>query len=385
MLSPDSIAALVLLLVAALLRSGASAREATLVAAGAPADAAQPVAWLDGLRGSFIAGELGTAAMLLGLVLAGFTVLGWTGAALALGLVPIAFFVCDLVPRALATPAAPSGRPGGALTLLGRAFRGIERLVAGADRAGWQRSGLAPLVHPGAGGEAASAERHMINRVFDFANVTVGEIMVPLVNVSAVREDTPIDEVIRVAQREAFSRLPVYQDRLPNITGVLHAFDLLAPGDAVKAADLMRAPYYVPEMVAAAALLRRLQVEGVNLAVVVDEHGGAVGIVAVEDILEEVVGEIEDEYDVKDDPVRRIGPRSCLVNARAEIARLNERLAWRLPVGDYETLGGLLLARLGRIPVVGDTLRVGAVELRVTRATARTVDEVVVEELEEKS
>jgi CBS domain containing-hemolysin-like protein len=384
-LSPTSIAALVLLLAGGLVRAVASAREAALVAAGRPAEAGHPVAWLDGLRGSFVAGELAGAAMLSGLVATGFSTIGWPGVAIALVLVPIAFFVCDLVPRALAPPAASTGRPGGPLALLGRVLRPVEGLVAGAERAAWQRSGLTPLVHPGNAGEAASAERHMINRVFDFANVTVGEIMVPLVNVSAVREDTPIDEVIRVAQREAFSRLPVYQDRLPNITGVLHSFDLLAPGEAVKAADLMRAPYYVPEMAAAAALLRRLQVQGVNLAAVVDEWGGAVGIVAVEDILEEVVGEIEDEYDVKDDPVRRIGPRTYLVNARAEIARLNERFAWRLTAGEYETLGGLLLVRLARIPVVGDTLRVGAVNLRVTQATVRSVDEIAVEELEEKS
>jgi CBS domain containing-hemolysin-like protein len=371
MLSSVADGALALLLVGGVIRLWASVREAALVQApisDAQQDPKLLRRWRDALRGSLVIAELSGAAMLLGLVLSCHALLGWGGLAAAVVLTPLAFFVVALAPRALTQAARLP----------------LERLLAGAAPEAWARSGLASLVRPDTTGEAASSERRMINRVFDFANVTVREIMVPLVNVSAVREDTPIDEVIRVAQREAFSRLPVYQDRLPNITGVLHTFDLLQPGEAVKAADLMRAPCYAPEMIPAAELLRRLQALGVNLAVAVDEHGGAVGIVAVEDILEEVVGEIEDEYDVKEDPVRKVGPRTYLVNARAEIMRLNERFAWRLPVGEYETLGGLLLDRFKGIPVVGDTLDVGSVHLRVTRAAPRSVEEIAVEELEDK-
>ena len=199
----------------------------------------------------------------------------------------------------------------------------------------------------------------------------------PLVDVIAVRDDSPLDEVIRIANREHFSRLPVFHERLPNIVGILHVFDLLVPNGARKAAERMSPPTFVPEMALASDILRRLQAQGVNLAVAVDEYGGAVGIVTIEDILEEVVGEIEDEYDEAKDPVREEGA-GWIVDARAEIERLNERFPWLLPEGGYETLGGLLLGHLGRIPTVGEALVLERVVLRVTKSSARAVHEVAI-------
>jgi len=119
-----------------------------------------------------------------------------------------------------------------------------------------------------------------------------------------------------------------------------------------------------------------LQAEGRDLAVVVDEYGGAVGLLTVEDVVEEIVGEIEDEYDAPRDLYRRVAPGVFLVSARASIVEVNERFGWNLLQGEYETLAGLLLDSLGRVPKPGDTLRAGRVRLEVVRATRRAVQEV---------
>lgn len=334
----------------------------------------------DGLSGSYVTIRFGAVLIAIGTVLVVRDLLGAPALVIAVLAAPPLLVVSDLLPRALTSPESDR-RAGGWTAAVGRAARSIEQPLTGPEASAWTHMGLAPLVRKDAAGEDA-AEHHMARRVYDFGDVVVGDIMVPLVDVIAVREDSPIDEVVRIATREGFSRLPVFHERLPNVIGLLHVFDLLAPGGARTAEERMHAPTFVPEMTLASDVLRRLQVEGVNLAVVVDEYGGAVGIVAIEDILEEVVGEIEDEYDEPEDPVREIGAGTWIVDGRAEIERLNERFAWELPEGEYETLGGLLLANLARIPEVGDALTLERVALRVTAASPRSVDEIRVDALE---
>ena len=135
-------------------------------------------------------------------------------------------------------------------------------------------------------------------------------------------------------------------------------------------------------MVLANDVLRRLQREGVNLAVVVDEYGGAVGILTIEDLLEEIVGEIADEYDREADPVRKQEEGRFHVGARAEVKELNERFPWRLPEGDYETLGGLLLHHFEGIPSVGECFAMPYATLRILRTRQRSIEEVEVIEVE---
>ena len=135
----------------------------------------------------------------------------------------------------------------------------------------------------------------------------------------------------------------------------------------------MREPFFVPETKPLPELLATLQAERRHLALVVDEYGGFVGLVTVEDLVEEIVGEIEDEYDVRRELYRRVAPGVFVVSARAPVADLNERFGWNLPLGEYETVGGLVLDRLGRVPKPGDGVRAGRVRLEVTRASARAV------------
>ena len=331
----------------------------------------------EGLRGAYVGMRLGAAMLAVGLATILQAVSGTPALALALLLAPPVLVLSELLPRALTpSPSAPATAEASWSHWLGRSLEPIEETLTGAEHETWTHQGLTPLVRIASTGEDTD-QGTMARRVYDFGEVTLSDIMVPLVNVIAVREDSPLEEVIRIANREQVSRLPVFRERIPNIVGILHVFDLLVPNGARKASERMNPPTFVPEMALASDILRRLQVEGVNLAIVVDEYGGAVGIVTIEDILEEVVGEIEDEYDEATDHIREDGS-GWVVDARAEIERLNEQFSWRLPEGDYETLGGLLLARLARIPAPQEKLVLDRVVLEVTRSSARAVQEVAV-------
>lgn len=330
----------------------------------------------DGLRGTYLAIRIGAATMAIGAGVLLARLLG-DGApvAAALAAAPLLVLV-DLLPRALTGPEPKGGPMARWPRWLGRAAAPFESVGSG-GKAAWTHEGLTPLVRSAPPGKDDD-ERHMARRVYDFGDVTVGDIMVPLVDVIAVRDDAREREAVRVARSEGYSRLPVFRDRLPNVIGILHVFDLLVAGRKRRVREIMKPATFVPEMTPASDVLKRLQVEGINLAVVVDEYGGAVGIVSIEDILEEVVGEIEDEFDEEEDPVRELGPDAWIVDGRAEIERLNERFPWRLPEGEYETIGGLLLARLARIPSEGETLTLRNLLLRVAKASPRSVDEVAV-------
>jgi CBS domain containing-hemolysin-like protein len=174
-----------------------------------------------------------------------------------------------------------------------------------------------------------------------------------------------------------FSRLPVYHRRIDNIIGVLHAFDLLgeeAPERSVRA--YMRPIKYVPELKKIDRLLAEMQRQAVHLAAVVDEYGGATGIVTIEDLLEEIVGEIADEFDQEVTPYKKLGEGHFLINARMEIGALNESLRLELPPGDYETLAGFLISQLGDLPRPGEKIQYRNLRFTVLQADSRTLKEV---------
>jgi len=230
------------------------------------------------------------------------------------------------------------------------------------------------------GSDLKPAERTMIRRIFSFSETDVEEVMIPLIDVAAVSEVATTAEALELMNEKAFSRLPVYSERVDNIIGILTNFDLLAaPDDLPGIHSLIRTVPYVPETKRIDDLLLRFQMEGNHMAVAVDEYGGAVGIVTVEDILEEIVGEIEDEHDKVRQMYRIEGENRYVINARMEIDRINEVLPFELPEGDYETMGGFILDRFGRIPAVGDILKFKNLVLTVTGADRRSVREIRVE------
>lgn len=225
----------------------------------------------------------------------------------------------------------------------------------------------------------------MIKRIFRFSETTVAEIMIPLINVSALNEDAAVRDAIRMINETGHTRIPIYSSRVDNITGMLHSFYLLGENPDEKVRSFARPPYYVPESKFVDELLDEMKEGIAGLAVVVDEYGGAVGIIALEDILEEVVGEIEDEYDKGARLWRKTGENEYLVNPKIEIDVINDELALGIPESDdYETLGGFLLMESGTIPRPGDKIRHGGWQFTVTKATSRSIDEVRVVQKKKK-
>ena len=222
--------------------------------------------------------------------------------------------------------------------------------------------------------DVTSSEAEMIDKIFELGDTAVREIMVPLVDVAALPEDATPDEAIRLIQERGFSRIPVYADRELNMVGVVTAMDLLRRGaEASDLKHLMRPATYAPETKRIDELLTEMQKGRVQLAVVVDEYGGAVGIVTVEDIVEQIVGEIRDEHDRTPAMVERLPDGSYRVSGRDRIEDLNDALDWSLPTGDFETVAGLVLATVHRIPLVGEEFQVAGYTLTVLEADERRV------------
>lgn len=222
-----------------------------------------------------------------------------------------------------------------------------------------------------------TAEKKIVERIFDFTETEVEDIMIPLINVAALEIVDGIDEAIRLAQKTGYSRIPVYSEEAYNIIGIVHAFDLLTAREKAQGLkDIMRQAPYVPNTVPVDELLRQLRTEGNSIAVVVNEYGGTIGIVTIEDILEEVVGEIYDEYDKEEHFFVQVGRNRYLVNARMEIDELNDHLKLELPKDDYETVAGFLLKHMERIPRVGERFQFENMAFAITKADRRSIKEV---------
>ena len=221
------------------------------------------------------------------------------------------------------------------------------------------------------------AERQIIHRILYFSLRTVKEVMVPLVRVAAISDTSTVAQALAEFRATRFSRLPVYHLRIDNLVGVLHDFDLLGEepsGKSIK--PFVRPVHFVPEIKKVDQLLPEMQRKGIHLAAVVDEYGGTVGIVTIEDLLEEIVGEIADEFDQAVIPFRKLGEDHYLINARTKVESLNEALNLDLPPGDYETLAGFIISQLGDLPRAGEQLRWRNVRFVVRSAEARSIKEV---------
>lgn len=221
-------------------------------------------------------------------------------------------------------------------------------------------------------------ETRMIERVLKFNETKVREVMIPLIEVIAVESTARVKDTLAVFKKHQYSAFPVYKERVDNIVGIVKAFDLLNVENIDGLiTDYMLKPIYVQESLKAMEVLPKLH--NLHMAVAVDEYGGAVGIVTVEDIMEEIVGEIEGEHKIKYLPVRVIGKRTFLVKGRTEIDRLNEMLGINLPGGEYETLAGFLITKLGRLPGNGEVYKYGNLTFTIRKASERTIEEVLIQ------
>jgi CBS domain containing-hemolysin-like protein len=233
------------------------------------------------------------------------------------------------------------------------------------------------------GDEQGREEIQLITSVLEFTDAIVREVMVPRTDMVVVPADADSDAALDVVIAEGRSRVPVSGESLDDIVGVLYARDLLQLFDtgsgARPVADLMRAAHFVPETKRVSDLLRELQEDQVHLAIVVDEFGGTAGLVTIEDLIEELVGEIVDEYDVEEPMVTPLAAGGYLVDARLPIDDLSELVDAELPSEEWDTVGGLLLGLAGRVPREGETFEYRGFGLVADRVQGRRVARVRVQ------
>jgi len=222
--------------------------------------------------------------------------------------------------------------------------------------------------------DVTTMEAEMIDKIFSLGETAVREVMVPLVDVAALPETAAPEEAIALIRERGHSRLPLFRDRIDHMVGLVTAMDLLRQGaEVTELKAIMRPPSFVPETKRIDDLLREMQKARIQLAVVVDEYGGSMGIVTVEDILEQIVGEIRDEREPTPATIERLPDGSYRVAGRVGIQEINEGLEWELPTGDYETVAGMILATLHRLPRMGEEFRVGRYHVTVLEADERRV------------
>jgi CBS domain containing-hemolysin-like protein len=213
----------------------------------------------------------------------------------------------------------------------------------------------------------------MIKRIFTYDDMVAEQVMVPRPDVVSIAIDTPLEEIRKIVAQDGHSRFPVYEGNQDNVIGFLYAKDLLKAEDNQTLRELLRPPFYTSTTRPINELLRDFQREHQHMAVVVDEFGGMAGIVTLEDILEEIVGEIEDEYDQPEQPIHRISASEFIIDGDTEIDLLNERLGLELPLDEGVTISGLLLKRFEDIPEEGESLQIDHVRLTVEEASEREI------------
>jgi putative hemolysin len=227
-------------------------------------------------------------------------------------------------------------------------------------------------------------ERTLIHSIIDFGDTVVREVMVPRPDMVVVESTAEVSDVIEIAIAAGFSRIPVFGQGIDDILGVVFSKDLMKAereGHADMAvSEIMREAHFVPETKRVSEMMREMQASKLHQAIVVDEYGGTAGLVTLEDLLEELVGEIEDEYDVAESPIERINDHEVRVTARMAIDDLNELLGTDLPEGDWDTVGGLVYGLLGHVPTEGESVEFDRHQLTAERVLGRRIGRVRITE-----
>jgi putative hemolysin len=231
------------------------------------------------------------------------------------------------------------------------------------------------------GGVLEGDERQMIYSIFELGDTLVREIMLPRIYITALEVSTPLSTAVDALIKSGHSRVPVYDESVDNILGLLYAKDLLRiwrKGEqTVSLRSLLRPATFVPEAKKVDELLEEMQAGRVHLAMVVDEYGGIAGLVTLEDIFEEIVGEIQDEYDQSEEaPYTQVGEGEYIFQGRVDLRDFNEVMESQLPTEETETLGGFIYEHIGRVPSTGESLQVGDISLTIEQVTGRRIRKV---------
>jgi CBS domain containing-hemolysin-like protein len=221
----------------------------------------------------------------------------------------------------------------------------------------------------------------MIYSIIQFSDTLCREIMIPRMDVFALEVETPLPDVIKSVYHSGHSRIPVYQDAIDNILGLLYVKDLLKvnleEGSPHSIRDLLRPASFVPEAKKVDELLREMQSQSVHMVIVVDEYGGMAGIVTLEDIVEEIVGEIRDEYDQSEElPFQQIGPDEYIFPGRIDLDDFNDLVGTHLTKEVADTLGGYIYGKIGRVPIEGESINVEGWQISVEQVAGRRIRQV---------
>ena len=225
-------------------------------------------------------------------------------------------------------------------------------------------------------------EREMIDNVFELSDTAVREIMVPRIDMVTVEADDDIREATQLILQGGQSRIPVYEDSIDNIIGVLYAKDLLriyAQDQQATIREMVRPPFFVPESKRLDDLLREMQSQRVHIAIVVDEYGSVAGLVTIEDLVEEIIGDIQDEYDVEEQLFEKLGENDFILDAKVSLDEFEELVERELPEDGYETVGGFVISQLDKIPSVNDTTRYEDMAFTVLGTKGRRITKLRVE------
>ncbi|HOO76960.1 MAG TPA: hemolysin family protein [bacterium] len=306
-------------------------------------------------------------------------------------MLPLVLIFAEIVPKSLVRPRATEvslalGRPLQVFYILlypvvkavALLSRGLVSLVGG--RAQRRRlfasvDDLNFLMEEGQRqGALTEEERRMISRVFDFGETQVDDIMVPLIDIALAPEEARVGDIRKIVERTGHTRIPIYRERVDRIIGTVQATDLLTAEENEPIAGIIRKPFIVPESKPLEELLEELRTNNHNMAIVVDEYGGVSGLVTLENVIEEIVGDIHDEYDIEEDTEFRLRGGLADVSGRMRIDEINEILGLNLPEeNEEETIAGFVIDLLGTIPSPGDRVSFDGHEFTVSKATDRQV------------
>ncbi|MDX9840376.1 MAG: hemolysin family protein, partial [Desulfobulbus sp.] len=224
-------------------------------------------------------------------------------------------------------------------------------------------------------------EERLINSIFDFRGTEASEIMTPSAEMVCAAADTSVPDLIRLINEEGYTRIPIYEGNPDHIIGILHAKDLLricacSPQTDLDLREFLNPVTYIPESKPITELLREFQLKKIHLAIVVDEFGGVRGLVTLEDVIEEIVGEIDDEHDDAESELRVVDERTVVVDAKIDIEEVEAHFCLSLPEGPYESVGGFIIHRLGKVPPAGVVVQEGPLSFKVLSADQRRIKSV---------
>ena len=260
-----------------------------------------------------------------------------------------------------------------AFSAVANVFTGKARLQEEGINRIYHREEIADLISESVeAGEVDERDSDILKKVIEMSDQKVAEAMTPRTEIVGVEINTSIDEAIDIFIESGFSKLPVYVESLDHIKGIILAYDMFKRPESIE--SIIREVPFIPETKRSLETLNELLSENVSMAVVVDEFGGTAGIVTIEDIIEEMVGEIRDEYDVEDEVMKKLSDNTFLFSGKVEIDAINEEFNLGIPEGEYETIAGYIITKLGRIPKKGEKISIDNFVIEILFAEKTKID-----------